>query len=79
MYKGAPRRACQLPAAHKVEPKACTRRPWLPLYGACVISEHVGRTEISGHNTGIYSTVFICVYRIKYNTKNISYLPEIFR
>ena len=31
---GAPRRAFQLPVA-------CTRRRWLPLYGPCVISEHV--------------------------------------
>ena len=34
IYTGAHRRAFQLP-------KACTRRLWLPLYGPCVISEHV--------------------------------------
>ena len=40
-YAGALRRAFQLPVAHEVEPKACARRLWLPLYGPCVISEHV--------------------------------------
>ena len=40
MYTGASRRAFQLAVAHEVEPKACTRRLWLPLYGPCVISEH---------------------------------------
>ena len=38
MHTGAPRRAFQLPVAYEVEPKACTRRLWLPLYGPCVIS-----------------------------------------
>ena len=41
MYKGAPHGTFQLAVAHEVEPKACTRRLWLPLYGPCVISEHV--------------------------------------
>ena len=41
MYTGAPRRAFQLHVTHEVEPKACTRRIWMPLYGPCVISEHV--------------------------------------
>ena len=43
MYTGAPRRAFQRPVAHEIEPKTCTRRLWLPLYGPCVISEHDGR------------------------------------
>ena len=41
MYTGAIRMTFQLPVAHEIEPKACTRRLWLPLYGPCVISEHV--------------------------------------
>ena len=41
MHTGAPRRAFQLPVAHKVELKECTRRLWLPLYGPYVILEHV--------------------------------------
>ena len=41
MYTGAPRRVFQLPVAHEVEPKSCTRRLWLPLYGPCVISERL--------------------------------------
>ena len=41
MYTGALRMALQLPVAHEIEPKACTRLLWLPLYGPCVISEHV--------------------------------------
>ena len=41
MYTSAPRRAFQLPVAHEIERKAFTRRLWLPLYGPCVISEHV--------------------------------------
>ena len=51
MYTGAPRRAFQLPVAHEVEPKACTRRLWLPLYasmrefGPC-------KDVITGHNIG---------------------------
>ena len=41
IYTGAPRGPFQLPVAHEVEPKACTRRLRLPLYGSCVISDHV--------------------------------------
>ena len=36
-----PRRAFQLPVAHEIELKACTRCLWLPLYGPCMISQHV--------------------------------------
>ena len=41
IYTGAPRRSFQLPVAHEIEPKPCTRRLWLLLCGPCVISEHV--------------------------------------
>ena len=53
MYTGALHRAFQLPFAHEVEPKACTRR----LAAATCIwpmrNLRVCRDEITGHNTGI--------------------------
>ena len=46
MYTGALRWAFHLPVANEIEPKAFSRRLWLPLYSLCVILEHV-RDEIT--------------------------------
>ena len=67
MYTGALHRAFQLPFAHEVEPKACTRR----LAAATCIwpmrNLRVWRDEITGHNTGI-SLVLLTGVRVLLST-----------
>ena len=55
-----PRRAFQLPVAHEFEPKAFTRCFWLPLYGPCVISEHVEKRLLATTPALAYSYRRVC-------------------
>ena len=52
--------AFQLPVAHEVEPKACTRHLWLPLYGPCVISEQVEMRLLATTPALAYSYRRVC-------------------